>query len=382
MTIKVPPFKPALSEQDIEEAVNKMQNTLKSGWLTGGPVVKEFEKTLARYLNVKHVIAVNNGTAALTCALKALNIPESIILVPDNTMAATVHAVVWSKGNFSLIDIDDENTFNVGVNSLEKTYLKASEKFGEDKIKGVIVVHISGHPVDMNPVKEFCDKKNLKLVEDAAHALGSEYMGAKCATLSDAGCISLYPTKIMTTGEGGLIVTNQDKIAEECRIILDQGRHSLYTSDTVLDGFNFRMSDINACLGLVQIKKLNGWIEQRRKMAELYNELLANCNWIELPQERKYAKNNYYKFTCKIKKESKFSASQIKEKLKEKGVSCGAEVFVPPIHKTSFYRTYSQGEEFPVCDELLPRQLCLPMYSTIAEKEIEYVSEQIHHIGD
>lgn len=371
---KVPAAKPSFSENDVSHIIEGIKDSLNSGWLTNGPKVQEFEKELARYMGVKNVIATNSGTAALACVLKALNVGGSVILVPDNTFAATAHAVLWNKGAVSLVDIEDPRTFNVGPSSLNSQFQKLDER---NSVKGVIVVHIAGHPVDMEPINEFCKEHDLFLIEDAAHAHGSEYKDRRCGAFSNAACLSFFPTKLVTTGEGGAILTNDSELAEKCRSIANQGRGTLYTSDVIMDGFNFRMSDINACIGLIQLKHLDEWIKHRRKIAHLYNDLLSASDWIEPPIERKYAKTNYYKYVCLVNKEFKLSSDEIKKELDKKGISCGMGVFWPPLHRTSFYGKGLSATGYPVAEDSLPRQLCLPMYSTIKEDEVHYVVDSL-----
>jgi dTDP-4-amino-4,6-dideoxygalactose transaminase len=373
--MKVPPAKPFFPENDLEQISQEITEVLRSGWLTSGPKVQEFERQFARYVDVKHAIAVNSGTAALACALKASKIEGSTILVPDNTFAATAHAVMWNCGTVDLVDIVDEGTFNVGLSSIEKMYNKK-----KGKVKGVIVVHIGGHPVDMDSIQKFCDEHELVLLEDAAHAHGSEYKGKRCGSIGSAGCFSFYPTKVMTTGEGGMITTNNDELAEKCRNVANQGRGSLYTSDIAIDGFNYRMSDVNACIGLSQLKHLDEWIRHRRELASLYNDLLSEVGWIESPPERNYAKTNYYKYACLVKKGASAKVQEIKDRLKKEGVSCGMEVFWPPLHRTSFYGKGTKPEDYPVTESVLPRQLCLPMFSSMTEDEVQYVVDTMRRV--
>lgn len=373
--MKIPAAKPSFSESDVNLILEEIKQTLYSGWLTNGPKVQSLEREIAQSMGVNNAIACNSGTAALTCVLKALEIQESTILVPTNTFAATAHAVLWNRGDVVLVDIDDASTFNVGLSTVEQQFLRCQSR--KKTVKGVIVVHIGGHPVDMKPIKEFCREQGLFLIEDAAHAHGSEYNGKKCGAFSDAACLSFFPTKLMTTGEGGVIVTNNDELAEKCRNIANQGRGTLYTSDVAVDGFNFRMSDVNACIGLVQLKHLDEWIENRRRMAKIYSDLLSGVNWIETPVERKYAKTNYYKYPCTIRKDFAVHLSKVKERLEQNGVSCGMGVFWPPLHRTSFYGKDLSVEDYPVAEDVLPRQLCLPMYSTIKEDEVRYVVDSL-----
>jgi len=372
--MKVPPTKPMFSEGDIELITKEIEDVLHSGWLTSGPKVREFERQFAEYVGVKNAIATNSGTAALACTLKALEVKDSTILVPDNTFAATAHAVMWAGGSVNLVDIDDEATFNVGLSSIRKRFNDNS------KIKGVIVVHIAGQPVDMAPIQEFCRDHNLFLMEDSAHAHGSEYRGRKCGSVSDVGCFSFYPTKVMTSGEGGMIVTDDDDLAEKCRMITNQGRDSLYTSDITIDGFNYRMSDVNACIGLTQLKHLDAWISHRREMATLYDDLLHELDWIKTPPRRDYSKTNYYKYACLVDKNVSLPVQEIKKTLKKEGVSCGMEVFWPPLHKTSFYGKNTDPRNYQVAESVLARQLCLPMFSSITEEEVRYVTENLKRV--
>jgi len=375
MSVKISPAKPCFSEDDIKAITDRIGTILSNGWLTSGPVVQEFEKKFAEYLGVKHVIATNNGTSALACVLKALGVKETTVLVPDCTFAATAHAVLWTDGSIRLVDIEDPATFNVGVATVEREFKEARSR--NEVVSTVMVVHIGGHPVDMDPIRDFCRDHNLFLVEDAAHAHGAEYKGRKCGTLSDAACFSFYPTKLLTTGEGGAIATNNDELAERCRSITNQGRRTLYTNDIEIDGFNFRMSDVNAAIGIVQLGHLDKWVDQRQKLAQEYKQLLSDVQQIELPVERPYAKHNYYKYACLVRPSYASSADDIKKKLSDRGVPCGMTVFWPPLHQTTFYNKYNETHGYPIADKVLPRQLCLPMHSAMTEAEVHYASEQL-----
>lgn len=378
MEMKIPPAKPCFTDDDIQVIADRIRAILSSGWLTSGPVVREFEKAFAEYLGVRHVIATNNGTSALTCVMKALGAGGTTVLVPTCTFAATAHAVLWAGGSVGLVDIEDPSTFNIGVTTVEQEFKEARNK-GE-AVSGLMVVHVGGHPVDMDPIRDFCRDHDLFLVEDAAHAHGAEYKGRKCGTLSDAACFSFFPTKLMTTGEGGAISTDNDELAERCRSIVNQGRHTLYTSDITVDGFNFRMSDVNAVIGVTQLKHLDGWVSSRRKLAKEYGKLLTDIPQIQLPCERPYAKHNYYKYPCLVQPNSPLSSDKMKKELADRGVLCGMGVFWPPLNRTTFYKRFASARGYPVADQVLKRQLCLPMYSSMTERDIDYVAEQIESV--
>jgi len=376
--MKIPPAKPCFSNDDIKAITDHIGTILGSGWLTSGPVVREFERKFAEYLGVKHVIATNSGTSALACVMRGLGVKGTTVLVPDCTFAATAHAVLWTGGSVRFVDIEDSATFNVGVATVERDFKEARSR--NEVVSTVMVVHIGGHPVDMSPLQDFCRDHNLFLVEDAAHAHGAEYKGRKCGTLSDAACFSFYPTKLMTTGEGGVIATNDEELAERCRSIVNQGRRTLYTSDIAVDGFNFRMSDVNAAIGIVQLGHLDEWIRWRRKLAEEYGRLLSDVSQIELPCERPYAKHNYYKYVSLVRSDSPLSSDEIKKRLAERGVSCGMRVFWPPLHRTAFYSRYAGVNGYPIAEQFLPRQFCLPMYSAMTRTEVHYVTEQLRSV--
>ncbi|RLF24053.1 MAG: DegT/DnrJ/EryC1/StrS aminotransferase [Thermoprotei archaeon] len=283
-SVRASPYEvlPIIEEDEIEAVVE----VLRSRKLTmlKGNKVKEFEEAFARYHGVKHAIAVSSGTAALHVALKALGIgPGDEVIVPPFTFVATATAVLHSNAIPVFADIDPK-TYNLDPKSIEDRIT--------DRTKAIIVVHLFGCPADMDPIMKIANEYNLYVVEDCAQAIGAEYRGRKVGTIGDVGCFSFYQSKNMMTGEGGMIITNDDGIAEKCRLVRHHGEPAWY--HYILLGYNYRMTEMQAALGIVQLKKLERFNEIRRRNAMKYTELLKDIEGLILPEEPPYGKHVWH----------------------------------------------------------------------------------------
>jgi dTDP-4-amino-4,6-dideoxygalactose transaminase len=287
----IPPAKPYFLKEDIEEICDHVKKILTSGMLTLHTYTKEFEKEYAKLCNVKHAVAVSSGTAALEIALRCMKLKsDDEVLVPTNTFSATLAAVIFAGGKPVLTDINPE-TLCIGVKDVQEKLT--------DKTKGVIVVHVGGLICpEIKAIRELCKDHGLFLIEDAAHAHGSKIDGEPAGSLGDVGCFSFYPTKVMTTEEGGMITTNSDEVAEKAIILRDQGKES-FTSNMIVElGYNWRMGEISAAIGLVQLKRLNEVIERRNMIARIYDQgfkRISGVKPLNIPQN---ILSNYYKYCC------------------------------------------------------------------------------------
>lgn len=355
---------------DIKQIQGDVARILRSGMLTLGEYTRHFEDEYAKLCEVKHAIAVNSGTSALEIALRAINLKESTeVLVPTNTFTATAATVIFAGGKPVLTDINSE-TLCLDAENLRRRLSR--------KTKVAIVVHIGGLVCpDIDEIGKICEENHIYLIEDAAHAQGSTINGCQAGSFGDAGCFSFYPTKVMTTGEGGMITTNDNDIAEKARILRDQGKENFHSSRIVKLGYNWRMTEISAAIGLVQLKRLPEMIEKRNKIAEYYDEKLDEMRHISPLRKQTNSVNNYYKYTVLLS--SKINRDEFKRKLAEKGVVCGGEVYWPPLHLQPVYKELLGTEEgdFPVAEDVCSRMACLPMFSQMTQDEAEYVIEKV-----
>ena len=370
---QVPPVKPYFSPGDIEQIKNDLEKILKSGMLIMGEYTKKFEGEYAKLCAVKHAIAVNSGTSALEIVLRAIDLKkEDEVLVPTNTFTATAATAIFAGAKLVLADINSESL------CLDAKNL---QRYLTENTKAVIVVHIGGLVCpDMDEIRKICDENQIFLVEDAAHAHGSTLNGRHAGSLGDAGCFSFYPTKVMTTGEGGMITTNHDEIAEKARVLRDQGKESFHSSRIIKLGYNWRMTEISAAIGLVQLRRLPEMVRNRKKIAEYYDQKLNETDLIQPRKTNSNIVNNYYKYIAFLG--SKIERDEFKQKLAKKGVRCGGEVYWPPVHLQPIYQELlgtKQGD-FPVAEDVCRRMVCLPMFSQMTLDEAEYVIEKVAEV--
>jgi dTDP-4-amino-4,6-dideoxygalactose transaminase len=366
----VPPAMPYFPMEDIEKMKDYMGKILQSGMLTIHTFTKEFEDQFAKLCGVKYAIAVNSGTSALEIALRALKVKNGDeVLVPTNTFTATAATVIFAGAKPKLTDINSK-TLCIDAENVQKNLTP--------KTKAVIVVHIGGLICpEINEIREICQEKKIFLIEDAAHAHGSTINQRSAGALGDAGCFSFYPTKVITTGEGGIITTNDDEIAKKARILRDQGKES-FNSNIIVDlGYNWRMPEISAAIGLTQLKRLPEIIEKRNKIAKYYDKALkenVNIEPLKIPTN---ILNNYYKYVAFL--DENLDREKLKEKLRAKGVKCSGEVYWPPLHLQPVYRQLLNTKEgdFPNAESACKRMICLPLYTQMTIEDAQYVIEKL-----
>ncbi len=320
--MKIPINIPILGNEEI----NAVKAILREASLTstaniGGKNVQEFEKLASSYIKSKFAIAVNSGTAALQAALYALDVQiGDEVLLPSFTFVATANAVFSVGAKPVFVDIL-ENNYTMDPLDLKKKITKKS--------KAVIPVHLYGNVAYIDQISEVAKKHGLRIIEDAAQSLGSTFKGKHTGTFSDIGCYSLYPAKVMTSGEGGLIVTNNKKLTEKLRMIRNHGMVHGY--DTKIFGLNLRLPEISAAIAKIQIKKLPKFLYKRKKNAKILTDLISTLD-ITIPKERKNEKVNWYLYTIATKNRNK-----VMKKLNMKGIGAAA-YYTIPVHKTPFYK--------------------------------------------
>lgn len=360
---KVPLCKISVGGEE-EKAIREV---LRSGWLTHGEKNKEFEERFAAYIGTAYAVSLNSCTSSLFLALKANNITGEVIL-PSFTFVASANAIVTAGAKPVFADIDYE-TCMLDPKSMEAAI--------SHKTEAIMVVHFGGQAGSLSELVDIASRHKLLLVEDSAEAIGAEYGGKKTGSFG-IGCFSFFPTKNMTTGEGGMLTTNDEKMARIVSMLAAHGikkteapPHVGYRSAT-LPGYNFRMSNLLAAIGVEQLKKLDDMNERRRKAAKQYNELLSQISGIVLPVEKPGRKHIYQMYTIKVAAEKR---NTLVEKLNKAGIEASVH-FNPPVHLQEYYSNY-KSFELPVTERVAEEIITLPIYPDITSEDIEYVCETI-----
>ena len=370
---EIPPVKPYFPKEDIQLIHKDLDKILNSGMLTLGEYTRKFEAEFSKLCKVKKAITVNSGTAALEIALRCLGLKKGDeVLVPTNTFTATAATVIMAEGKPVLTDIDGDslciNSGNVEKNLTSKT-------------RGIIAVHIGGLVCpEIKAIAEICEDKNLFLIEDAAHAQGSTLDEKSAGSFGDVGCFSFYPTKVITSGEGGMITTDIEEIAKKASVLRDQGKESFSGNEIIEVGYNWRMTEISAAIGLRQLLRLPEFIKQRNEIANYYDKELKKLKGLKPLEIPKNALSNYYKYVAFVSED--ISRESFKQRLREKGVKPSGEVYWPPLHMQPVYKRLLRVKEgdFPVAEEACRRMLCLPVYSQMTMGEAEYVIEKCREV--
>ena len=348
----IPIAKPIIGEEEI----TAVKNVLKSGILTQGKKVKEFEERFSEYIGVKYGIAVSSGTTALITSMLAHNIKKEVITTPFSFISSA-NSIVFTGGIPIFVDIGED--FNIDVDKINEKITKRTE--------AIMPVHLYGNPCDMKGIMDLVEDYSLIVVEDACQAHGAIFEDKKVGSFG-TGCFSFYPTKNITTGEGGMITTNDEKIAEKCRLIRNIGMKSQY--EYVYLGYNFRMNEISAAIGVEQLKKIDLFIERRRKNARYLTEKLKNIKGIIVPKENKKTFHVYHQYTIRVTEEYPLQRDQLQQKLKENGV--GSRVYYPvSLHKL---KLYNSREECSNAEQFSSEVLSLPIHPSVNENELDMIS--------
>ena len=365
---RIPVCEPLLLGNELKyvtEAVSK-------GWISSaGGFVREFEKRFAEYLGVKHAVTVSNGTAALHLAIVAAGIGAGDeVLVPTFTMIASAAAVCYTGAKPVFVDCD-EKTWNVDPAALEARITK--------RTRGVMPVHIYGHPCDMDPIRDVASRHGLVIVEDAAEAIGSRYKDRLCGGLGHLGCFSFFANKVITTGEGGMVVTDDDRLYDQVRYFknlcfpLDGPRK--YIHDHI--GFNYRLPNTLAAIGLAQVENVEEYVRRRRANAQRYNERLAGQRGITTPAEEPWATNSYWMYSILIGDDFGLSREQVMDALAERGIE--TRTFFVPMHQQKGLRDFGcdMSGTYPHAEYIATRGLYLPSGSGLTEEQIDRVCTEL-----
>jgi len=366
-----------------KDDIKSVEEVLKSDFLVQGPCVEKFEKEICKYTGAKYCVAVSSGTAALHLAVLALEIPAgSEGITTPNTFVASSNALIYAEVKPIFADID-EKTFCIDPKEIEKRITK--------KTKVIIPVDFAGQPADMEKISALAKKRKIYIVEDAAHAIGSRYADGSyvgSCKYSDLTCFSFHPVKTITTGEGGAITTNDKKLYDRLMMLRSHGitkdpnklkkNPGPWYYEMQFLGFNYRLSDFQAALGLSQLKKLSGFVKKRRQIVNKYNKAFKDLPNLITPFEKEGAKSAFHLYVAQIdfKKIGK-SKKEFMEELKDRGV--GTQVHYIPVYHQPYYKKnfVHKSKQFPVCEQYYRGALSLPLFPKMSEADVNYVIKTI-----
>lgn len=386
-----------IDNNDIKAVVD----VLKSDWLTQGPKVKEFEKALSDYTGAKYAVVVSSGTAALHLACLVADIkPGDEVITSPITFAASANCILYCGGSPVFVDIEP-NTANIDSKKINHYMNSQSQLKPKVKVKAIIPVHYAGLPCDIAEIYKTAKKHNLIVVEDAAHALGAEYKHRNrwykigSCKHSDMTVFSFHPVKSITTGEGGAITTNNKKFYEKLLMLRTHGitknpkdflnpcnlihNSSFCYHEMQYLGFNYRITDFQCALGISQLKKLNKFIQKRKKIAKIYNQVFKNNDFFDLPIEKDYAKSSWHLYPIRLKDKYKNKKKEIFSKLREKGIV--VQVHYIPVYSQLYYQKigYKKGI-CPNAGDYYQKEISIPLYYTLSRKEQNRVINCIKNV--
>jgi len=362
--VQIPIARPIIGDEEIA-AVSAV---LKSGMLAQGEKVAEFERAFADLCGTTHAIAINNGTSALHAALLAAEIGYGDeVIVPSFSFIATASCVSMCGATPIFCDVD-EQTYNINPLQIEERITP--------KTKAVIGVHLFGQPFDVQEVQQICQEHNLVLIEDAAQAHGALFNSERVGGFGHFGCFSFYATKNMTTGEGGMVTTNEKAMAERLRQIINHGQIEKYLHTRL--GYNYRMTDIVAAIGLVQLKKLEKFNRRRRKNAEFFN-VNIQCKGLVPPKEMNGVNHVYHQYVVRLTEEFPMKRPEFIDYLTTKGISTAIH-YPLPIHRQPMYNLHNDPDPCPISTQLASSVLSLPVHPMLDGKELTYICDVINKV--
>lgn len=372
----IPYGRQSIEEDDIASVIE----ALKGDFLTTGPSVKEFEERFADYVGAKYAVALVNGTAGLhlACLVAGFGKGDNII-TSSMTFAASANSIIYTGATPVFADIDEE-TYNINPIEIKKKITP--------KTKGLIPVHYTGLPCNLEEIQVIAKEYNLTIIEDACHALGSKYKGEKignCA-FSDMTVFSFHPVKHITTGEGGMVTTNKQELYEKLLLLRAHGitkdpvrleqNHGLWYHEMQELGYNYRITDFQCALGISQLKKVDKFIKRRREIVSRYNQAFEKLN-VQLPSEPEGYYNAYHLYVLKLANSSKINRKELYDKLRAENIHC--QVHFIPVHLYPYYRKnllYSNGD-FPITESHYERIISLPLFPSMTDEEIDWVISKV-----
>jgi len=382
-----------------KNTLSYVSDCIQTGWISSaGSYIQRFEKEFAAYLHVKHAVTTTSGTTALHLALASLGIgPGQEVIIPALTMIAVPYAVLYTGARPAIIDVDRE-TFNIDPGKIIE-FVKKSCRFDHRRkilvnkktkniVRAILPVHLYGHPCPMDRIMAVAEEYSLLVVEDAAEAHGALFYpdadrkkARFAGAMGDVGCFSFYANKIVTTGEGGMVVTNDDAVAERARRLKDLAhapqRRFLHTELA----FNYRMTNVQAAIGVAQLEEIEKSIALKQKMAAAYHKWLADVRGLTLPCEKPWARNVYWMYAVLVEKEFGLDRDELMRRLREEGVD--TRTFFVPVHQQPVFANDKESQEasFPVAEELSRFGLYLPSGLALTEAQIQAVCQAIKKIS-
>ena len=363
-----------LEDDDIRAVVS----VLKGDWLTQGPLIDEFEKAIAKYCGAKYAVAVSSGTAALHAAYEAAGIGKGDEgITTPLTFAATANAVVYCQGTPVFVDIDSR-TLNIDPKKIEEKITK--------RTKAIAPVDFRGYPAELNEIMRIAKKHKLLVIEDASHAIGSSYRGKKIGSIADMTIFSFHPVKTITTGEGGMVVTNSKEFYEKMRVFRHHGvekkpSKGAWYYEIEKPGYNYRITDLQCALGLSQMKKFGRFIKRRKDIVRAYNRAFKNMRELILPVEESFMRPVYHLYVVQLRlSRLKATRKQIFDDLRKEGI--GVQVHYMPLHLHPFYKKkfgFKQGD-FPNAEAYYGRALTLPLFPAMAKKDVQMVISAVSKV--
>nr|WP_321352009.1 DegT/DnrJ/EryC1/StrS family aminotransferase [uncultured Methanoregula sp.] len=350
-----------------EAILEDIAAVLESGRLMNGEMTRSFETSFARYIGSKYAISVNSCTTALEIVLRFYGIQEGEVIIPANTFIATGNAVLFAGGNAILADCRDDS-YNIDIDEIQRKITK--------KTRGVIVVHIAGIVCeDIDKIRGLCQEHNLFLIEDCAHASGAELNGKRAGSFGNAGCFSFYPTKVMTTGAGGMITTDDEELDAFARSLRVHGSSPKGTSEIVNMGNDWFMDEIRAAIGLHQLQDINYQLTKRREIASWYTDKIQAIRRISIFPISEFSSPAYYKFPVQLHPD--VPGAIFKEQFAKKYHVELESLYWPPCHLQPLYQKlfhYKEGD-FPISERILRQQICLPIHAFITREDVDTVAE-------
>lgn len=379
--VKFLPFHRALIE---EEEINAVLEVLRSGWLTTGPRVREFEARFARFLGVTYAVALSSCTAALHLALSAIDLGEGDeVILPTMTFASSGEVILFFKAKPVLVDCE-KGSFHMDPQQIERAITT--------RTRAILPVHFAGFPCDMNPILDVAHRHRLKVIEDAAHALPSSYRGRMIGTLGDITCFSFYATKTMTTGEGGMAATENPEYADRMRKLslhgISRDAWKRYTAegswryDILEMGYKYNLTDLQAAIGLAQLAKCEAMRAARAAIAERYRQALVSLDAFDLPAAPPHGTHSWHLYSLRLNPAAlRVSRDTAIEELKKRGI--GTSVHFIPLHLHPLYQQqlgYRTGQ-FPEAEQSFERVISLPIYPSMNDEDADRVVEALHDIA-
>jgi dTDP-4-amino-4,6-dideoxygalactose transaminase len=374
-------WKVTLSDLNFDQREQKaVDRVIQSKWLTMGETVERLERDFAKFIGAKHAVAVSSGTAALHLAMRVLEIkPNDEVIVPSLSFVASSNAILYVRAKPVFVDIQGLNDFNLSCSDLKNKITP--------KTKAIVVVHYGGYLADMDEIKRIAGKHGLFIIEDSAHAIGAELNSKMAGAIGNVGCFSFFSNKNLATGEGGMIVTDDNPLAKKLRLLRSHGmttmtlnRHKghAYSYDVVDLGYNYRMTEMSAALGIIQLKKLSNANRRRKSLSDLYVANLKDIDGLSIPFKNYLRSSSHHLFPILL--DEKVNRKKLIELLKKEGIQ--SSIHYPPIHKFYYYREIlnSRKIKLPLTEYVGAHEVTLPLHPLLKKEDVIFVCEKVKNI--